>query len=77
MAENKTNKYYFETDQLGISETGIHLLRNRFNYETIEYSSIQEIRIEKGKQIKNWLLVLLLGIFSVSTWDVYGNQSRL
>ena len=56
------NKYQFETDLLGISKAGIHLLRNRFNYETIEYSLIDEIRIERGKQVRNWLLVLIIGL---------------
>lgn len=56
------SKYQFETDQLGVSETGFHLLRNRFNYETILFSEADEIRIEKGKQIKNWALVLIIGI---------------
>ena len=54
--------YKFETDKFGLSETGIHLLRSRYNYETIEFSSIDQIRFEKGKQIKNWLFTLLFGV---------------
>jgi hypothetical protein len=55
------NLYQFETDQLGISETGFHLLRNRFNYETIDFNAISQISLEKGRQIKNWLPTLFVG----------------
>lgn len=55
-------KYNFEVEQFGVSETGIHLLRNRFNYETINFEDILEISIERGRQVNNWLLVLILGI---------------
>jgi hypothetical protein len=56
------SKYQYETDQFGISEEGIHLLRSRFNYETISYSTIEAIQFEKGKQIKNWVLMLIIGL---------------
>ena len=54
--------YYFETDKFGLSTDGIHLLRSRYNYKTIEFNSIEEIYIERGRQIKNWLLALIIGI---------------
>jgi len=54
--------YQFETDQFGITEGGIHLLRSRFNYETIEFTEVNKISIHKGKQVNNWLLLLVLGL---------------
>ena len=56
------NLYKFETDQFGISDNGIHLLRSRYNYETIKFSDLSEIRIEKGRQIANWFLTFMFGI---------------
>lgn len=54
--------YKLETDQFGLSETGLHLLRSRFNYETIEYSSMDQITIDRGRQVANWLIVLIVGL---------------
>lgn len=54
--------YQFETDQFGISEQGIHLLRSGNNYQTFEFEEIGEMTIEKGNQIANWLLSLTFGI---------------
>lgn len=58
--------YKFETDKFGISEKGIHLLRNKFNYKTIYKSEIDSIFIEKGKQVNNWLLLLVVGLILCS-----------
>lgn len=55
-------EYLFETPQLGISHVGFHLLRNRFNYQTIEYGNIIRAEIRIGKEINNWVLTLLLGL---------------
>jgi hypothetical protein len=54
--------YDFETDQFGISKDSIHLLRNRYNFKTIDFSKIDSIEIKKGKDLKNWILVLLIGL---------------
>ena len=58
--------YKFETDQFGISDTGIHLLRSGYNYDTIEFSKIDELFIAKGRQISNWTLALAFGLLLVS-----------
>ncbi|MBK8367190.1 MAG: hypothetical protein IPL10_07160 [Bacteroidetes bacterium] len=58
--------YKFETDQFGISDTGIHLLRSGYNYETIEFSNMDELSILKGRQISNWALALMFGLLLVS-----------
>jgi hypothetical protein len=54
--------YYFETDKFGVSDSGIHLLRSRYNYKTIEFKSVTEIYIRNGHQVNNWLLALIIGI---------------
>jgi hypothetical protein len=56
------SSYKFVTDQFGISETGIHLLRSGFNYETIAFVTIDSLSINKGRQISNWPVALLFGI---------------
>lgn len=67
------NPYKFQTADLGISTTGIHLLRSNFNYKTIEFSTIDEIRILKGKQVNNWIIALLFGgaLVSVALYVLY------
>ncbi len=62
--------YKFETDQFGLSDTGIHLLRSGYNYETIEMTTIDRIQIEKGRQVKNWLLLLIFGL-AFSTFGLF------
>lgn len=56
------NLYNFETDQFGISRDSIHLLRNRYNFKTIDFDKIDSIEIKNGKDLKNWILVLLVGM---------------
>jgi hypothetical protein len=55
-------KYLFETPEFGISQKGIHLLRSGFNYETIDWSELNSVKIYKGKELYNWWIILLLGI---------------
>ncbi len=54
--------YKYEAEQFGISEKSVHLLRNRFNYKTIDFNQIDSITIKKGKTMKNWLFVLVFGL---------------
>ncbi len=54
--------YHFETPEFGISDTGIHYLRSRFNYKTVAYTDIHSARIEQGKDLNNWAIVLSIGI---------------
>jgi hypothetical protein len=53
--------YNFQTEEFGVSESGIHLLRSGFNYKTITLSEIDRIRIERAKEIHNWWLVFIIG----------------
>lgn len=56
------NNYLIETREFGLSDKGIHLLRSRFNYQTIDYNAIDELVIEKGKELNNWALLLVIGL---------------
>ncbi len=56
------SQYKFETEQFGITEISLNLLRNRFNYLSIDFKDINSITIEKGNDLKNWLLVLIIGL---------------
>jgi hypothetical protein len=53
--------YYFKTTEFGLSDKGIHLLRSGFNYKTIDFIDIDELKIERGKVLHNWFVILLIG----------------
>jgi hypothetical protein len=74
--------YLFQTSEFGVSDKGIHLLRSGFNYETIHWKEIDAAKIEKGRELRNWLLVFILGAallalglyLSYRTVDVLGTD---
>lgn len=66
--------YLFRDKYFAISEEGLHLLRNGFNFQTINMSDIESIRIGKGKSIKNWLVLLILGIGIIAGALYYGRN---
>lgn len=53
--------YNFETREFAVSDAGIHLLRDRYNCQTIRFSEIKQIVIEKGKETPNWIGAFMLG----------------
>ena len=55
------SSYNFETNEFAISDTGIHLLRDRYNYRTIRFSQIKQIVIEKGQETPNWIGAFIFG----------------
>lgn len=54
--------YIFESTDFALSDKGIHLLRNRYNYKTIEYNMVDKATIKKGAEIKNVVPCLVIGI---------------
>jgi hypothetical protein len=62
--------YNYETPEFGVSDAGIHLLRSRFNYETILFDQVERVAIRKGKELNNWPVVLLIGI-ALAAFSVY------
>ncbi|SDM34111.1 hypothetical protein SAMN05421823_112142 [Catalinimonas alkaloidigena] len=57
--------YLFETDEFGLSDEGIHLLRSRFNYATIHFHQIDRLRIERAHLANHGFWLLMLGIASL------------
>lgn len=57
-----TNKYLFQEEYFGLSETGLHLLRNRFEYDSFSFDEIDQVTLKKGKAIKNWMVLLIFGL---------------
>jgi len=55
-------EYLFVTDKFGLSEKCVHFLRGGYNYETLDFILIDSIVIDKGPQIKNWCLALIIGL---------------
>lgn len=66
--------YHYQTREFGLSEEAVHLLRNSYNYKSYKYSDIANITIGKGKGIKNWMVVLVIGIALVlfAIWYTLG-----
>ncbi|MBO9702921.1 MAG: hypothetical protein J7604_22090 [Sporocytophaga sp.] len=62
--------YKFYTREFGISDIGIHLLRNNFNYNTINFKDITSLEIGRGKLIRNWIFVFIFGI-SLIAFSIY------
>lgn len=58
---NPMTNYTFQTKEFGISDAGIHLLRSGFNYKAINFSEVNRIQIERGKELHNWWLIFIIG----------------
>lgn len=54
--------YAFYTDEFGVDENGIHLLRNRFRYHTFQHEEIRQLRVGRGPDIQNWGGMLTFGV---------------
>jgi len=64
--------YTFETDQFGINDEGIHLLRSKYNYKSIVTGEIEFIELIRGKEFVNWVFILLIGIVMLVFGLYYG-----
>jgi hypothetical protein len=58
-------RYHFELEDFAVSDSGIHLLRNRFNFKTIDYNQIETATVERGPEFRNGPIMMLLGIVLV------------
>src|ERR1700733_8471085 len=54
--------YQFQLQDFALSDNGVHLLRNRFNFKTIKYEEIKSATIKKTTEIRNASLILAFGI---------------
>jgi hypothetical protein len=59
---NNETAYTYEAEKFAVSDNGLHLLRNRFNYETIAWNTIDTLEVRDGKDLRNWLWVLFVGV---------------
>lgn len=59
-------EYKFETDQFGLTGEGIHLLRSRYNYETITFRQINKIRFERSRIVNNWMILFIAGLAGIA-----------
>lgn len=66
MEEHTTNSTLFTHKNFLLKQDGIHLLRNGFDYKTIIKSDMVEVSIERGPQVKNWPILLTMGIGFIS-----------
>ena len=53
--------YKFKTEEFGLTDYGVHFLRKGYNYQTVDYSQINFAEIRKGKELKNWFIIFLIG----------------
>ncbi len=70
---NAQKSYSHQTSEFGLSNEGVHLLRNNYNYKTISFLTITHMEIKEGKDLKNWLFVLSLGfaLLAFALYDMY------
>ena len=54
--------YVLADRHLGLSDDGVHLLRNGFNHTTIPWSDISSAKIKRGNALKNKAVLLIIGI---------------
>jgi hypothetical protein len=47
--------FFFQAEKFTISQGRLHLLSNRFNYETIPFDSVTSIELRDGKDLKKEL----------------------
>jgi len=64
------NNYDIQSKDFALSAQGIHLLRNRFNYKTINYDDIRKATFARAAETKNVALTLIVGILFI-TFSVY------
>ena len=53
--------YQFQLEDFALSDSGVHLLRNGFNFKTISYNDVTMAYVDKTTEIKNAALVMILG----------------
>jgi hypothetical protein len=54
--------YHFQSEDFALSEDGIHLLRNKFNFKTISYDQVTNATMQKAVEIKRPMVILVAGI---------------
>jgi hypothetical protein len=60
------NNYDIQSKDFALSAQGIHLLRNRFNYKTINYDDVRKATFARAAETKNVVLTLIAGVLLVA-----------
>ncbi|PZR39650.1 MAG: hypothetical protein DI538_06355 [Azospira oryzae] len=55
-------RYLFEAKAFAVSDKGIHLFRNKFNYETIPFEDVSRLTIGRGRGVNNWIILFIIGM---------------
>jgi len=60
------SNYDIESKGFALSPEGVHLLRKRFNYKTIDFSDIHKANLTKAADTKNIALTAIAGVLLVT-----------
>lgn len=60
------SNYDFESKDFALSAEGVHLLRNRFNYKTIDFYDIDKAILTKAAETTNGALCLIAGCLLIA-----------
>jgi hypothetical protein len=66
LGTHKTVMYKFTTDQFGFTDSSFHVLRSNYPVSKHELAEVDTITITRGKQVGNWVLLLVLGLVLVA-----------
>jgi hypothetical protein len=58
--------YDIESKDFSISAQGLHLLRNKFNYKTINFDDVNKAYFARAAETRNVALALIVGILFVA-----------
>jgi hypothetical protein len=58
--------YVIESKDFALSPEGVHLLRNRFNYKTLDFYDIDKATFTRAAETKHVLLTLIVGALLVA-----------
>ena len=54
-------EYEFQAKDFALSQQGVHLLRNRFNYNNVDFNDINKASITRAVETNNVVLTLIAG----------------
>ncbi|MCG8697236.1 MAG: hypothetical protein MI922_04220 [Bacteroidales bacterium] len=57
--------YKFKAEKFAIDDKGFHLLRNEFNYQSFDFTAIDNVKLVRGFDLKNWIVVATVGILLI------------
>ena len=58
--------YDFESKDFALSPQGVHLMRNRFNYKTINFHDVYQATFTRGVETKKPVFTLIAGVLLIA-----------